>query len=167
MREMSGRLALVGEDNPFGSDPDFALYCHPPGCSGDRLRRILGLPEHQYLALHRKNLCDGTWSKPRAKARALELLDPHAPWQVMVLLGRKVTETFERVALDGEPLVPFAFKPCSPGMTLISLPHPSGRNAAAWSAPNALVRTREILRELAPEVPWGSADADAAQEVRA
>ena len=156
--EMSGRILLIGEDNPLSLDPQFALYCYPPGCAGYRLRRILGLPQHQYLALHRKNLCDGSWSKDRAKARAFELLAPLAPWRVMVLLGRKVTETFERVALGGEPLVPFAYKTCCPGMTLVSLPHPSGRNAAAWSGPKPRSRVREILRELAPEVPWGSAD---------
>ena len=161
--EMTGSTLFLGEDNPYGSDPDFALYCYPPGCAGYRLRRILGLPQHQYLALHRKNLCDGSWSKDRARQRALELLAPLSPWRVMVLLGRKVTETFERVALDGVPLVPFAFKTRRLGMTLVSLPHPSGRNARAWS-PALQERTRQILRELAPEVPWGSADAS--QEAR-
>ena len=159
--ETSGRLLILGEDNPYGSDPDFALYCYPPGCSGYRLRRILGLPEDQYLALHRKNLCDGTWSKDAAKRRALSLLSPEAPWRVIVLLGRKVTETFERVALDGVPLVPFATRGCCPGMTLVSLPHPSGRNARAWS-PALQERARQILRDLAPELPWGSIDAEEA-----
>ena len=163
---MTGRILLVGEDNPYGSDPEFALYCYPPGCSGYRLRRILGLPQHQYLGLHRVNLCDGTWSAKRARERALELLDPHASWDVMVLLGRKVTETFEKVALDGAPLVPFSTKTCCPGMTLVSLPHPSGRNLV-WNQPPARERARQILRELVPELPWGSADADQAKEARA
>jgi hypothetical protein len=148
---------LVGESNPYGSEPEFALYCYPPGCAGYRLRRILGLPQHQYLALHRKNLCDDAWSAKHARERAYELLTPHAGWNVMVLLGRKVTETFEKVALDGAPLVPFATKTCCPGMTLVSLPHPSGRNAAQWN-PKARARARQILRELVPELPWGSAD---------
>ncbi len=153
---MSCRVILVGELNPYGSDPEFALYCYPPGCSGDRLRRILGLPEDQYLSLHRKNLCDGDWSKDQAKTRALELLSPDAPWRVMVLLGRKVTETFEKVALDA-PLVPFSTRACCPRMTLVSLPHPSGRNAASWN-PKLHERARQILCELTPELPWGSID---------
>lgn len=153
----TGRVLLVGENNPYGSEPEFALYCYPPGCAGYRLRRILGLPQHQYLALHRTNLCIGDWSKGHAKARALELLSPHAPWQVMVLLGRKVTEVFEKVALDDVPLVAFSSRSCCPGVTLVSLPHPSGRNAALWN-PKARARAREILRELVPELPWGSAD---------
>lgn len=160
MMEMTGRVLLLGEDNPYHADPDFALYCYPPGCAGYRLRRILGLPQHQYLALHRKNLCDTAWSKEAARSRALELLSPQAPWNVLVLLGRKVTETFERVALDGVPLLPFTSRVSCPGVTLVSLPHPSGRNAAAWSGPHPIKRVREMLRALAPEVPWGSADTE-------
>jgi hypothetical protein len=155
--EMTGRVLLVGENNPYGSDPEFALYCYPPGCAGYRLCRILGLPQHQYLSLHRKNLCDGDWSKEQAKERALSLLSPQAPWNVMVLLGRKVTETFEKIALDA-PLIAFSTRTCSPDMTLVSLPHPSGRNAAAWSNPKLHERAQQILRELAPELPWGSID---------
>jgi hypothetical protein len=41
------------------------------------------------------------------------------------------------------------------------LPHPSGRNAASWSG-NARDRARQILRELVPELPWGSIDAEEA-----
>jgi hypothetical protein len=149
------RVLLLGESNPYGPEPEFALYCHPPGCSGDRLRRILGLPQPQYLALHRKNLCDGYWSKEKAQKSALALLDPTAPWRVIVLLGRKVTETFEKAALDDVPLVTFATRGCCPGMTLVALPHPSGRNAGLWN-PKACDRARQLLRELAPELPWGS-----------
>ena len=32
-------VLLCGEDNPYGSDQEFALYCAPRSCSGDRLRR--------------------------------------------------------------------------------------------------------------------------------
>lgn len=167
---MIGRVLLCGEDNPYGSDPEFALYCYPQGCSGWRLRRILGLSEDHYLALHRKNLCDGAWSAKRARARACELLMPSADWKVLVLLGRKVTETFEKVALDGATLEPFAMKTCRAGMTLVALPHPSGRNAARWNL-KARDRTRQTLRELVPDLPWGSTEADTeadtSQEVRA
>ena len=154
---MTDSVLLLGESNPYGSNPEFALYCYPPGCAGYRLHHILGLPQHQYLALHRKNLCDGDWSKEQAKKRARELISSAAPWRVMVLLGRKVTETFEKVALRDVPLVPFSSRMCSPSLTLVSLPHPSGRNAAAWNL-QARARARQLLRELAPEVAWGSAD---------
>ena len=152
-------VLLLGEDNPYGSDPSFALYCHPTGCAGYRLRRILGLPEHQYLGLHRANLCDGTWSAPRAKARAIELLVPLSPHPVIVMLGRKVTEAVRRAAMIDEEIVPFATRTCCPGITLVSLPHPSGRNAAMWN-PQARDRARQILRGLVPTLPWGSIDAE-------
>jgi hypothetical protein len=152
---------LLGEQNPYGSNPEFALYCYPPGCAGYRLRRILGLPQYQYLDLHRKNLCDGDWSSQDARKRARELLSPEAPWRVIVLLGRKVTASFEKVALDDVPLVPFSTRECRPGMTLVSLPHPSGRNTC-WNDRKLWDRAREILRELAPELPWGSIDSEEA-----
>lgn len=155
---MMGRILLLGENNPYGSAPEFALYCDPPGCSGYRLRRILGLSESQYLSIHRANLCDGVWSMASAQKRALELLDSYAPWKVMVLLGRKVTSTLEKLAFDGAALNAFTTRMCW-GMTLVALPHPSGRNSRLWNL-SARDRTRQILRELAPEVPWGSADTE-------
>ena len=158
-----GRVLLLGETNPYGPDPEFALYCAPPGCSGHRLRLILGLPEEAYLALHRKNLCDGTWSMQTAQKRAFELLSPEAPWQIIVLLGRKVTHAFEQLALDGEQLERFSTRRCCPGMTLVSLPHPSGQNAGLWPIA-ARDRARQILRELAPEVPWGSTESQRAPQ---
>jgi hypothetical protein len=149
------RVICVGEMNPYGASPEFALYDSPPNCAGHRLRRILGLSSDHYLALHRTNLCIGDWSKDQAKQRVRELLSPDAPWRVIVLLGRKVTEAFEKVALDA-PLIPFTSRACCPGMTLVSLPHPSGRNASSWN-PKLQERARQMLRELAPEVPWGLA----------
>ena len=152
-------VLLLGEDNPYGSDPSFSLYCHPPRCAGYNLRRILGLPEDQYLALHRANLCDGTWANKRARERAAELLVPCSPHPVIVMLGRKVTDAVRRAAMIDEDIVPFSTKGCCPGFTLVSLPHPSGRNAAAWSG-SARERARQILRELVPSLPWGSDDAE-------
>ena len=154
-------VLLLGEDNPYGSDPSFSLYCYPVGCAGYRLRRILGLPQHQYLGLHRANLCDGSWSAPRAKQRARELLVPHSLHPVIVMLGRKVTDAVRRAALIDMDIVPFSVRTCSPGLTLVSLPHPSGRNAAMWG-PSARDRARQILRELVPSLPWGSIDSEEA-----
>lgn len=148
-------VLLLGEDNPYGSDPSFALYCHPPRCAGYNLRRIFGLPEPQYLGLHRANLCDGAWSTSHAKARAQELLVPLSPHPVIVMLGRKVTEAMRRAAMIDEEIVPFSTKGCCPGLTLVSLPHPSGRNASLWNS-KARDRAREIMRELVPDLPWGS-----------
>lgn len=157
------RVLLLGECNPYFAghgDPSYSLYCYPIGCAGYRLRRILGLPQHQYLGLHRGNLCDGDWSMPSAVARAKELLVPLSPHPVIVMLGRKVTDAMRRAAMIDEDIVPFSTRTCCPGITLVSLPHPSGRNAALWQG-KARDRARQILRDLAPELPWGSADAEA------
>lgn len=162
---MSCHIILVGEDNPLSAEPEFALYCYPPGCAGYRLRRILGLPQHQYLALHRTNLCASSgWSLREARRRAqLLVADPSAPWRVMVMLGRKVADAF---GYD-RPFFTHGIAPRTDGeMVLVSLPHPSGRNTC-WNNGKLVLRAREILRELAPEVPWGSADVEAAQEARA
>ena len=160
---MSCRVLLVGEDNPYGSDPEFALYNYPPGCAGYRLRRILGLPQHQYLALHRTNLCASSgWSMKEARRRSqLLIADPSAPWRVVVMLGRKVADAFEY----DRPFFTHGVASRTGGkMILVSLPHPSGRNAGSWSG-QAPMRARQILRELAPEVLWGSADDLQQQEV--
>jgi hypothetical protein len=151
------RVILIGESNPYGADPEFALYDYPVGCAGHRLRRVLGLSSDQYLALHRVNLCDDDFSRVQAEKRALELMDARMPWRVMVLLGRKVTAAFEKIALGGHPLLAFEMREHPSGRTLVSLPHPSGRNLV-WNQPSARARAREILRTLAPELPWGSAE---------
>jgi hypothetical protein len=154
MKEPSNRILLLGEDNPLSSQPEFALYCYPIGCSGYRLRRILGLPQHQYLALPRANLCDsGSWSMKEARRRARGFLAPPAGWDAIVMLGRKVADACDY----NQPFFTHVSVPRTGGQThLVSLPHPSGRNASAWSG-NAAVRARAILRELIPGVSWGSA----------
>lgn len=161
---MTGRVLLVGEANPYGSAPEFALYCHPPGCAGYRLRRILGLAQYQYLGLHRTNLCPTDWSLREARRRAqLLVADPSAPWRVVVMLGRKVSDAFEY----DQPFFTHGVASRTDGeMILVSLPHPSGRNTGSWSG-QAPMRARQILRELAPELPWGSADDPPQAEPRA
>lgn len=162
MSASSCRVLLCGESNPYGSSPEFALYCYPPGCAGYRLRRFFGLPQHQYLALHRTNLCPMDWSMREARRRAqLLVAHPTAPWRVVVMLGRKVADAF------GYELPFFTHDTdllTGGEMVLVSLPHPSGRNASSWSG-SAPARAREILRELVPEVPWGSANDQQQQAV--
>lgn len=156
---MSGRVLLLGENNPYGSDPQFALYCYPPGCAGYRLRRIFGLPQYQYLGLHRANLCEGDWTMGEARRRAkIYTADPSAPWRVIVMLGRKVADAFDY----DRPFFTHDVMPMTGGeMTLVSLPHPSGRNTV-WNDKRLVDRARDIMRELAPDLPWGSADVEAA-----
>ena len=128
---------LVGEANPYGADPRFALYPEPRGASGDRLcRKVMGLSGGAYMArFDRVNLCTGKWSKPEAVARAQELLA--GPHQTYVLLGAKV-----RAAFLGAP--------CTTGIaklkdkTLVCIPHPSGL-CRAWGDPAEIPRVRAWL----------------------
>lgn len=144
-----------------------ALVPWPNNCAGHRLQsRILGLPEETYLAMHRRNLCRGTWSIIEARKAAAFLLPPmftereEPPWRTIVLLGRKVAQAFTYhyhppVSSAGEPsLRPFVWV-WMRGLRILTLPHPSGRNAASWAG-DAIDRARAQLRECEPEVPWGS-----------
>jgi hypothetical protein len=150
----AGRVLLVGEDNPLSSWPENALVCWPDGCAGERLQsRIFGLPELEYLALWRTNLCRGGWFAKSARARATELLNPDAPWKVIVMLGRKVEAAFR--PHTKELIAAFNLFLEVPGHFLVSLPHPSRRNARTWTA-GAIGNARQIMRELAPELGWGS-----------
>lgn len=134
---------LIGEANPYGSDPEFALYPAPRGCSGDRLcRLVMQLDPDDYLErFDRMNLCPREWDLLEARGRAaLLLVDARARGAPVVLLGAKVTRAcgsaFEPfTVLSGTDLVP----------TRAVLPHPSGL-ARAWGVPGAYERARTVLR---------------------
>lgn len=129
------RPLLVGEANPWGSDPEFALYPLPEHASGGRLARFLGLSHGQYLRLFdRRNLCPSRWSMPEARAQA-ELIRAEGREHV-VLLGAKVAKAF------GLPYLPF-----TRSAHLFLLPHPSGLNRI-WNQPDAVPRARSLLAGL-------------------
>lgn len=137
-------LVLVGELNPYGSDPGFALFHLPRRASGDRLREHLGLRDVTYEALAKVNLCDRAWSNQAAFEEAINL---RFKYRVMVCLGVKVRRAF------GAP-PPFTSAEDFFGCRLVSLPHPSGL-CRVWNEPGARDRARALLREVAPDVPWG------------
>ncbi len=148
---MGTRVLLVGEDNPYGSPPEYALFHEPRHASGNRLRLILGLSDVEYSLLSKMNLCDGKWSMREARAAAKRLREepngdrwPH----VVVLLGRRVKNAFDLPDLK-------FFDAVYAHPVAISLPHPSGLNRL-WNEPGAVRRARELLHKVAPDVPWGS-----------
>lgn len=134
---------LVGESNPYGSDPYFALYPAPDGCSGHRLCcRILGMHRAAYMeAFDRVNLCDGPWSMPRARQAAMSLIGKCAGYCKLILLGSKVAAAF------GVPFVPFT----AVDEVLLRLPHPSGL-CRMWSEEGAVDRARAAVAAFVPEV---------------
>lgn len=144
-------VAVVGELNPYGADPRYALYHEPEGASGDRLRRILGLTVRSYVALSKYNLCVGKWSAPLARLKALAIWEDH---RTIVVLGSKVRSAFDR--LVGKPLdkPPITRYHDESGHVLIWLPHPSGLNRM-WNDRINVLRSRELVETHAgipPEV---------------
>lgn len=136
------RPLLVGESNPYGGDPRYALYPAPDGCSGHRLCcSILGMRRADYLmAFERANLCVGKWSLRTARVRAGELRTWPAP---LILLGAKVARAFEF-----NPFEPFTV--ADSGKTLV-LPHPSGL-CRLWDHPGAIHRARLLVSEVCSDL---------------
>jgi hypothetical protein len=135
---------LVGEDNPYGSDPRYALFPIPIGSAGHRLRaKILGVTLGSYLRdFDRVNLCSLRWRAEEAREKAYELTMLR---DKLVLLGAKVARAF------GMKHVPFSYSKLPSGMyeherMVVQLPHPSGR-CRLWNEPGAFERARAVLRE--------------------
>lgn len=145
------KLLLVGELNPYGADPEFALYHLPRRASGNRLREHLGLHDHTYEAIDKVNLCLGKWSISTARVLALGLLE-QGEYDLMVLLGAKV-----RAAFSGPGFFESALAPEPYNVALVTLPHPSGLNQL-WNDPHARKKARLLLRVWAPEIPWGETE---------
>lgn len=144
---MAGKPVLIGEVNPYGGDPYYALYPAPDGCAGHRLCcLILGMGRAAYLdAFERTNLCERRWSMPAARKRAEELADGGLSGddeeQPLILLGAKVAKAFE---LPFRPYEQF-------GEDLLVLPHPSGL-CRLWSEASAIERARAAVRAFAPHL---------------
>lgn len=143
---VSNRVLLLGEQNPYGGDPSFALYPAPDGCSGHRLCcRILGLSRKEYLErFDRRNVLEhpGKWNAREARVAASRALGTH---RRVVALGAKVaaalglsTEPFRshNLLLHGEE-----------ERYLLVLPHPSGLSRA-WNVPGAYERARRMVFDL-------------------
>ena len=130
---------IVGESNPYGGDPYFALYPSPDGCSGHRLCcTILGMDRSEYLDLFdRTNLCTGKWSMRAARARAVEI---RAIPTWFILCGAKVARAW---GLPFSPLEVFS--------DVLVLPHPSGL-CRLWNEPGFIRRTREVVKKFIPHL---------------
>lgn len=143
-------ILLLGEVNPLGSTPEYALYPDPPGCSGWRLcYKIFDVSTADYLSLWRTNMCVDGWSQRAAGVRASALLRVDAPWSTIIMLGRKVAGVMSPVC---GAVAPFEQSECSYGaggkrLRFVSLPHPSGMNRA-WNDPSAVTKAREIFCSL-------------------
>ncbi len=112
---------LIGELNPYGGDPYYALVPYPDGCAGHRLCvKILDMGRKEYLeTFDRINLCTGKWSIKDAKAAARRLGwrgEEDISDRKVILLGSKVCSAFD-----------VTFSPFTIRRNKLVLPHPSGR----------------------------------------
>lgn len=141
------RPLLVGELNPYGGDPDYALYPAPDGCSGHRLCcLIFGMRRTDYLReFERANLVAGRWSMPAARAAADELLERRGC--TFILLGSKVAAAF------GKKFAPFTVSRymARDDMLLAMLPHPSGL-CRLWNVPGAVAQARHLVVTVYPQL---------------
>lgn len=132
------KVLLVGESNPYGSDPRFALYPAPPGCAGARLCAILGLTDGEYLrTFDRCNLLVGReWPIAAARRAASDLTAEYR-----ILLGARVA------AAHGLTFEPFCNVQDN-GWRGVILPHPSGRSRLWNYWPQAQARARALVLDL-------------------
>ena len=149
MDRTSGPI-VVGELNPYGADPYYALYDEPKGASGDRLRRIFGLSRDTYARLDKRNICDGKWSIVAARLCADSIISERRP---LILLGSKVHSAFGYDDLDAPSIV-------APDQSVhparLIMPHPSGL-CRRWREPGIVDYIRDLLNGLCPSIPWGEA----------
>lgn len=141
---MTEKPMIVGELNPYGGNPRYAMYPLPKWSAGGRLCRvIMGLQPREYIKrFDRVNLCVGKWNRLDAYSKAEQILNSREDG-VIVLLGQRVTRAFGanyRASLFS--VIPY-------GVTmhrLVILPHPSGKNRA-WNDPLAVRQAQAALRE--------------------
>ena len=140
-RAQEPKPILVGEQNPYGSDPYYVLYPAPDGCSGHRLCcRILGMHRRTYLeTFERVNLCDGPWSVRDARDRATEVSQLSS--RKIIVLGTKVATAFNLKYCRFSQI----------GKSILILPHPSGR-CRTWNNPGAFRQAREAVAAFLPEI---------------
>lgn len=128
------RPLLVGEQNTLSDDPRFALYPRPRGRADDRLRRVLGLTDFEYLcAFNRVNLLPkgARWKAGAARNRAETLSVLYGG--SVVLLGARVANAFD---LD--------YRPFTRVGRFYMIPHPSGR-CRLWNEPGSARRARLLV----------------------
>ncbi len=141
---------LVGESNPYGEDPEFALYPAPDGCSGHRLCcRVLQMRRLSYLeTFHRANLCAGSWNAGEAREKAHELC---MRYERLILLGARVCSAF---CMTYHPFIEGGLRDVErrhPCRHVLILPHPSGR-CLLWNQPGNYQRAREAVAAFVPEI---------------
>jgi hypothetical protein len=148
------RVWLIGENNPYGPDPRFALYCEPPHSAGGRLRRlVLAMTERDYLrSFERRNLLSqDRWSVPAARKAAADLRAQMTEDDRVILFGRRVFDAWTApLGWKWRPFEAYLMDPLSREQ-ILALPHPSGLSRA-WNEEGAFARARLVVGGFAPHL---------------
>lgn len=140
---------IVGENNPYSSNPVYALWPDPPHSAGGRLCNvILGMDIDAYCdTFDRVNLLSqAKWSVKEARTRAFELLDDTR--HDFILLGAKVSRAFGMLFSPFQTACMRDYDTDTYYRFLV-LPHPSGL-CRVWNDPNSIQRTREAVAKFYP-----------------
>lgn len=164
------RVTIVGELNPYGADPRYALFDLPEGASGHRLRTlVMGVRRTTYHRFRKVNLCTGIWNSKNAEETASNIpLDWHPDTDApIVLLGQKVASVFgfsdrKKAVAPATQFTVQSWPVTSGGIQFLLLPHPSGLNRV-WCDSSAFDRAKVALYKAIPSVCWGE---EAPMEVR-
>jgi hypothetical protein len=140
------RPLLVGEANPYGADPYYALYCEPANSAGGRLQRlILRISEREYIKhFDRVNLCPQKWNMKVARENAERISVERGDEAPIILFGAKVASAFGFAKHE-----PFTFQRRAHPVwhvenVIVQLPHPSGL-CRVWHEPGAFERARNTI----------------------
>ncbi|MGL5361403.1 MAG: hypothetical protein ACRDBH_00880 [Bosea sp. (in: a-proteobacteria)] len=152
MVDLPDDLLVVGEHNPHGTDPRYALYPEPSYSAGGRLVRILGAERSALINTWRANLCPHGWTHAEAMRRAALLLT--GPWRRYLLCGSRVRGVFQRLTSQrhdtkSQPTVYTWRVPLPDGeqRRFLAIPHPSGRSRR-WNEPGVRDEVLQRFAEL-------------------
>ena len=121
------RPVLLGMNNPYGADPEMALYPLPSRSAGGRLCQFTGLSRTEYLRVFdRRNVLTGEWSAVRAREVAPALRE-ELRGRTVVLLGAAVNSAM-RGGTEHELAPHFRWTPDGHGGWMAKAPHTSGLN---------------------------------------
>lgn len=142
------RPILLGMNNPLSSEPRYALFPHPTGCTGWRIlelirTRVPSATGAQYISrFDRRNLLSArSWSAREARDAAAKFLERESELRdrTVVVFGNEVRRLLG-LERSGRPIV-------RNGVTYVQLPHPSGRCRWYNESRNASAASR-ILADL-------------------
>lgn len=152
------RTWLVGMNNPYSTDPGYALYPEPRGATGDRLCRvILGMKPQEYLRhfIRRNTLQSRRWDKRLAVHGAGSVFRELPAGVTVVLLGREVWDAWRRVVPERLPMKKWEpFLVCMDeidDLKFVLLPHPSGL-CHIWNDKANFKLARSAIRFASPEL---------------